>query len=101
VPAGVCELCEAAKMTTWYFEDDLCWIADCEICEVPMVVWRDHGAAPSTEVLEHLTAKLREVADARFGPEGYRIDDHMRNIPDHYHAHARDHAFWERFYGRR
>jgi len=88
-------------MTTWYHEDELCWIADCEICEVPMVVWRDHGTTPPPEVLEHLQARLRDVADQRFGEGGYSIDDHMRNIPDHYHAHARDHAFWSRFYQRR
>jgi hypothetical protein len=95
-----CDLCQASKMTSWYHEDELCWIADCEICEVPMVVWREHGTVPPPEVLDHLTAALRAVADARFGEDAYRIDDHMRNIPDHYHAHARDHGFWTRFYGR-
>ena len=34
-----CELCEAAHLTTWYHDDEVCWIADCEICDVPMVVW--------------------------------------------------------------
>jgi hypothetical protein len=95
-----CELCEAARTTTWYHEDDRCWIADCEICDVPMVVWKTHGTSPPPDVLDHLLARLRETADARFGPDGYRIDDHMRNIPDHYHAHARDHDFWSRFYSR-
>jgi len=95
-----CELCEAQRISAWYFEDELCWIADCEICEVPMVVWRDHGPMPPDDVLSTLHERLREVADLRFGPDGYRIDDHMRNIPDHYHAHARDHEFWTRFYAR-
>jgi hypothetical protein len=88
-------------MTTWHHEDDLCWVADCEICEVPMVVWKVHGTDPPPDVLAHLTARLDEVATARFGEGGYRVDDHMRNIPDHYHAHARDHEFWTRFYTRR
>ena len=35
-----CELCEAARITQWFYEDDLCWIAECEICAVPMVVWQ-------------------------------------------------------------
>jgi hypothetical protein len=96
-----CDLCEAARLSTWYAEDDECWIADCEICEVPMVVWRTHAAAPPPDVLARLHDALRAVADVRFGPDGYRIDDHMRNIPDHYHAHARDHGFWERFMGGR
>jgi hypothetical protein len=97
----VCELCEASRMTTWYHEDDDCWIADCEICEVPMVVWRTHAVAPPPDVLARLLAALRTVADARFGADEYAIDDHMRNIPDHYHAHARDHGFWSRFGARR
>ena len=97
MPTERCELCEATRMTTWYYDDELCWIADCEICEVPMVVWRVHQAVPPDDVLALLTERLRAVADARFGPDGYRIDDHMRNIPDHYHAHARDTDFWTRF----
>jgi hypothetical protein len=40
--------------------------------------------------------KLEEVATARLG--AYWIDDHMRNIPDHYHAHARPAG---RFFGSR
>jgi hypothetical protein len=33
-------------------------------------------------------ALLREIATRVLGGECY-IDDHMRNIPDHYHAHGR------------
>jgi len=47
--AGV-TCCEAAVITTRYFQDDDCWIADCEICLVPMVVWTTHAdsAPPRT-----------------------------------------------------
>ena len=31
--------------------------------------------------------RIREIAVDQFGE--FYIDDHMRNIPDHYHAHAR------------
>jgi hypothetical protein len=65
-----------------------------------MVVWRSHGATPPPEVKERLHDALRAIADALFGAEGYVLDDHMRNIPDHYHAHARDLSFWGRFAGR-
>jgi hypothetical protein len=83
-----CELCEAAKITEWFFEDDVCWIAECEICAVPMVVWKEHSVVPPREVLEHLHARLAEVVEIHFEYEHY-VDDNMRNIPDHYHAHAR------------
>lgn len=61
-----------------------------------MVVWRRHDPSPPAEVREALLAVLATVADARFGAGNYDVDDHMRNIPDHYHAHARDHGFWDR-----
>ena len=91
-----CDLCEAAVITTRYFEDDVCWIADCEICLVPMVVWNTHDVAPPAAVLERLRSALTTVADKAFGDDNWSYDDHMRNIPDHYHAHARPPYFWRR-----
>ena len=32
--ADDCDLCEAARITPWFHEDDVCWIAECEICDV-------------------------------------------------------------------
>ena len=84
-----CELCEAARFTTWYHEDELCWVADCEVCDVPMVVWREHGSTPPPEVEERMIAHLTRVAAERFGADGFRVDRVMRQIPDHFHAHAR------------
>jgi hypothetical protein len=91
-----CELCEAAVITTRYFEDELCWIADCEICLVPMVVWREHGASPPEEQREGMRVRLVVVADREIGEGQWTFDDHMRNIPDHYHAHARGPFAWRR-----
>lgn len=88
-PGGdACDLCEAARITPWFLEDEVCWIAECEICAVPMVVWRVHGATPPPEALTHMHDRLADVVAAYFGFEHY-LDDNMRNIPDHYHAHAR------------
>ena len=85
---SACELCEAARFTEWFYEDDECWIAECEACSVPMVVWRVHSSAPSDEVKTSLHAKLAAVVDRHFDYEHY-VDDNMRQIPEHYHAHAR------------
>jgi hypothetical protein len=101
VSARGCELCEAARMTEWYHEDEVCWVADCEVCDVPMVVWREHGPTPPPEALDHMVARLTEVADRRFGVDGWTIDRVMRQIPDHFHAHARDPDWWYRRFGRR
>jgi hypothetical protein len=89
-----CDLCVAAVVTTRYFADDECWIADCTICRVPMVVWREHDAHPSEAVRTRLLAHLATVADEVLGAGEWYVDDHMRNIPDHYHAHARPPHFW-------
>lgn len=82
-----CLLCRAEKITSWFHEDDVCWIAECEICAVPMVVWRSHGTLPSTAHLDHMLTHLKNVAKREL--VDFWIDDHMRNIPDHWHAHAR------------
>ena len=95
-PAPDCDLCEAARITPWHHEDDICWVADCEVCDVPMVVWRTHGTEPPAEELDHMLAALSRVAAARFGEEEFHVDRHMRQIPDHFHAHARDRGWWSR-----
>jgi hypothetical protein len=82
-----CDLCEAARITHWFHEDDICWIAECEICDTPMVVWRYHGIEVPGEHHSHMMSELARVADGVF--DGHYVDDNMRNIPDHYHAHAR------------
>ncbi|HVA74112.1 MAG TPA: hypothetical protein VNF71_06065 [Acidimicrobiales bacterium] len=86
-----CELCEAARRTTWFYEDEVCWIAECEICCVPMVVWRNHGTAPPPDAMSHMQDRLARVAAEQL-TAGHYVDDNMRNIPDHYHAHARPHG---------
>ena len=87
----MCELCEAVPFTRQFLRDDLCWIAECESCDVPMVVWNRHGSEPPEEELAHMLDRLREVAEVEFGTKGlvWFIDRHMRQIPDHFHAHAR------------
>ena len=75
-------------MTHWYIEDEDCWIADCDICDTPMVVWWNHGM-PESDLETRLLERLRTVAGTLYGEEQYWIDSYRRNIPDHWHAHAR------------
>jgi hypothetical protein len=94
-----CDLCEAARMSTWFHEDEVCWVADCEACSVPMVVWNRHGTEPSEAEVGHMITELSAVARRLFGDE-FNIDRVMRQIPDHFHAHARDPNWWYRRFGR-
>jgi len=84
-----CLLCRAERLTEWFFEDDECWIAECTICATPMVVWKVHDPRPDDEVKARLHARLADVVAGAFVDFAHYVDDHMRQIPDHYHAHAR------------
>ncbi len=83
-----CELCAAAHTTEWFHEDDSCWVAECESCCTPMVVWKCHDPTPPEEVRVVLLTRLGEAVNAQYGYE-YWVDENMRSIPTHYHAHAR------------
>ncbi len=91
-----CELCEAARMTPWFHEDELCWVAECEACATPMVVWRPHGTDPAPDEVESMMGHLERVATEAYGE--FWIDDNRRSIPGHWHVHARPKG---RFYGDR
>jgi hypothetical protein len=97
---STCELCEATPFTEWFHADDLCWIAECDACGVPMVVWRVHDPNPPEEVRRELHRRLGDVMSGpATDPQGtgeYWIDENMRSIPDHYHAHARRRIDWTR-----
>jgi hypothetical protein len=86
-------------MTRWYHEDELCWVADCEVCDVPMVVWRAHGPTPPSADVDRMLALLEQVAGERFGSHAFTVDRTMRQIPEHFHAHARDRGWWLRRFG--
>lgn len=81
-----CELCEGKRITRRYHEDGLCWIADCKQCNVPMVVYRQHGAMPPQRHLQHMRELL--MLCARPG-RAFQLDEKMSSIPDHWHAHLR------------
>jgi hypothetical protein len=87
-PGDACELCEAAPLTERFLDDELCWIAECESCAVPMVVWRRHDPSPPADVVAELHARLASAVVSHFDGE-FWIDDRLRSIPMHYHAHAR------------
>jgi hypothetical protein len=63
-----------------------------------MVVWRIHATDPPEDDLAMMLEHLAKVADEVLGTGNWSVDRHMRQIPDHFHAHARDpHWFTRRF----
>lgn len=89
---AACELCEEARLGEWFHEDEDCWVAECESCSVPMVVWRNHDPSPPAEVKAMLAERLAMVVAREFDYEHF-VDDNLRTIPTHYHAHARPRRF--------
>jgi Zn ribbon nucleic-acid-binding protein len=78
-----CPLCKAEKLTWWYYEDSLCWIADCKTCGVPLAVLKRHTTQPTPEEVEHMV----QIAKKLF--PGKRIDFTMKSILGHFHFHTR------------
>jgi hypothetical protein len=46
-----------------------------------------------------MMAQLGRVADEVLGAATWSVDAVMRQIPDHFHAHARDPGWWMRRFG--
>lgn len=91
-----CELCELVRSTTWYAEFDEPFrftILDCDSCDVPMAVIGDHKRALTAAESDVVRANLAKIADEKY-PHGWVFDDNMRQIPDHYHVHARPIPSW-------
>ncbi len=93
MPEPGCELCEARRLTPWMHEDALCFVAECESCGVPMVVLREHRVEVSEVELVHMLEHLEEAGRAFFGERRFFVDKVRRQIPDHFHAHARPYLF--------
>jgi hypothetical protein len=83
-----CPLCVAEQRTAWLYADDVCWVALCSTCGVPMVVLRRHTTEPTPAEKRHmLDALISSVRKSCTGP--IRITSDMRTHPEHYHLHAR------------
>ena len=96
--SGRCELCELARTTVWYAEHEEPFrfvVLDCDSCDVPMAVLGAHRPTPTESERAVMQRALAEIADAKY-PRGWYFDDHMRQIPDHYHLHARPYPAWWR-----
>lgn len=91
-----CELCRLVRSTRWYaqfFEPLPFTVLDCDSCDTPMAVLGEHRREVSPDEKDLMVRALRLVADS-LGLGEVAIDDQMRQIPDHYHVHARPRPRW-------
>ena len=87
-----CPLCQAARISRRFSENEYCWVALCSTCGVPMVVWRWHGvdaSDPDDITVAAMLFHLRVWADKHLGKGDWEVDFRRRRVPDHWHAHAR------------
>ncbi len=80
----------------WYAEHNAPFrfvVLDCDSCDVPMAVLGAHRAVITPAERAVIQAALAQIADTKY-PHGWYFDDHMRQIPDHYHLHARPYPPW-------
>lgn len=77
-----CPLCEARKLTRWYYEGDHFWIADCEICGAPIIVAKGHKKNVPKRIRDLMKEKAREI----FG-KNIDFQKEQRRIKDHFHWH--------------
>jgi hypothetical protein len=57
-----CELCTAEDRSLRLHDDDVCWVALCETCDVPMVVWKAHGTDSSERERMYMARQLARIA---------------------------------------
>ena len=94
--AARCELCELARTTRWFaqfFEPFPFTLLECDSCDVPMAVLGEHRATVNESERAVMERALRLVAETLELGE-LHFDDRMRQIPDHYHLHARVRPKW-------
>jgi len=80
-----CPLCKAEKITEWFYDSSLFWIANCATCQVPMVVLKEHRA----DVERWIIDEMIQVSKSIFDIDKFDIDFEMRQIKGHFHFHLR------------
>ena len=88
---NTCELCQDPLpiIKKLYDESDRWIVLDCDSCEVPMIVWKQHTMKINQVIGEEMEKALTRAADEHFGDVEYFIDQYQRSISDHLHWHAR------------
>lgn len=77
-----CQLCEAQRLTHRYYEDRVCWVADCRTCGIPMIVLKRHG-----DSLTHVEERHMLGVVCKLFP-GCGVRTNQRRIKDHVHWHV-------------
>ena len=78
-----CPLCKAERLTRWYHEDGVCWVADCSSHpDKKIIVLRHHSKNPTPLEEKH----MKKLAERLFPDKRWRGP---KSILDHYHLHEK------------
>lgn len=83
-----CELCSLIPKMHVYHKDDICIVLDCDVCDQPKVIWRQHGIIPPMHEQEHMFRALFQ-ATVGIDDEEHQFDAVRYSHRDHWHAHLR------------
>jgi hypothetical protein len=77
----MCDLCERKRITRWFYEDEVVWIARCKTHEDKLIiVLKEHAPLPTPTEYQHMWELSK-----RFRPDsGWRLPNSIR---DHWHIH--------------
>jgi len=84
----MCELCKLEKVKKWHHVTPEYMIVECPICEVPMVVLREHSMTPQRDVIESMEHNLMKLANKEYGVGRCRINRAQLHSKDHLHFHV-------------
>ena len=79
-----CPLCEREKLTHWYYEDLVCWVADCLTCGPghPVIVIKWHRSELTNDEKRYFLKIIHDLF-----PDYRGIRTKARQIKDHAHYH--------------
>jgi len=90
---SLCPLCDLYQKreikTRFYFETDRFIVVDCQTCQVPMVVWKEHKPNLTYQEKNSMIIEVGKKMAPYFEGKHFTWDDKMKQIPSHYHMHLR------------
>ena len=90
-----CDLCLLKRKTNVYLDNEYFIIMDCDSCQVPMIVWKEHTMDVPDPDKQMMKAFLIEVSNQFYEDKSYFIDKTQRDVLDHIHWHARSEQDWK------
>ena len=84
-----CDLCKLERRTNVFEDNKALFIMDCDSCNGPMAVWKEHTMHIDKMDESIMRGMLVDVGYEFYKGDSLRIDTVQKEIPDHLHWHAR------------